>query len=256
MAIDINKMKAKLAALENKKGGDKKKSFWKPEEGVEHTIRIVNNPDGDPFRELWFHYDINKNSVVCPKKNFKEDCPICAFASKLYNENTEESRNMGKNFLPKQRFFSSVVVRGQEKEGVKVWGYGKTVYGDLINLVLNPDFGDITDPDEGFDIKVKSAKAPGKTLPDTKITPRIKSSKLCNGPAEECAELLDSVPEFSTVFERKSFEEISKMLDEHLAHDNDADAEQASTQNTKYGGTQKAKSATSAIDDAFAELTS
>lgn len=252
MAIDINKMKAKLAALENKKNGGKN-SFWKPEEGVEHTLRIVNTPDGDPFKELWFHYEIGKGSIVCPKKNFKDDCPICAFASKLYNEGSEESRNMGKKFLPKQRFFSPVVVRGQEKEGVKIWGYGKTVYQDLINLVLNPDFGDITDPENGFDIKIKSAKAPGKTLPDTKVTPRIKPSKLCSGSDEECKELLDNVPDFDTLFERKSADDISKLLDEHLAADTDKDAEAVSTQTSKYGGATKAKDM-SDIDKAFAEL--
>lgn len=254
MAIDINKMKAKLAALENKKGGGKN-SFWKPEEGVEHTLRIVNTPDGDPFKELWFHYEIGKGSIVCPKKNFKSDCPVCAFASKLFNENTEESRNMGKKFLPKQRFFSPVVVRGQEKEGVKVWGYGKTVYQDLINLVLNPDFGDITDPDAGFDIKIKSGKAPGKTLPDTKVTPRIKPSRLCSGSDEECKDLLDSVPEFDGLFERKSADEIGKLLDEHLAGETDKDAEAASTQTNKYGGASKAKDMND-VDKAFADLIS
>lgn len=253
MAIDINKMKAKLAALENKKGDSQKKNFWKPEEGVEHTVRIVNTPDGDPFKELWFHYEIGKGSIVCPKRNYKSDCPICAFASKLYNENTEESRAMGKKFLPKQRFFSPVVVRGQEKEGVKVYGYGKTVYQDLINLVLNPDFGDITDPENGFDIKLKSGKAPGKTLPDTKVTPRIKPSKLCSGSEEECRELLDSVPDFESLFERKTAEEIAKLLDEHLAADNDVDAETASSQSAKYGGAAKA-SPTSDVDAAFKEL--
>jgi len=255
MAIDIKKMKAKLAALQNKGSG--KNLFWRPDEGVTYSVRIVSTPDGDPFKESWFHYEIGKNTIPCPKKNHGEDCAICAFASKLFKENTEESNKMAKKFLPRQRFFSPVVVRGEEKDGVRVWGYGKTVYQDLINLVLNPDYGDITDPDNGTDLTLKADKVPGASFPTTKLTPARKTSKLCNGTAEECRELLDTVPNFDEIHEYKSPEEVSRMLDEHLAADNDADAEQASSQTSKYGGASKAKGkSTDAIDAAFADILS
>jgi len=255
MAIDLKKMKAKLAALQNKGGG--KNIFWRPEEGTTYSVRIVSTPDGDPFKEAWFHYEIGKNSIPCPKKNHAQDCPVCAFASKLFKENTDESNAMAKKFLPRQRFFSPVVVRGEEKDGVRVWGYGKTVYQDLINLVLNPDYGDITDPDNGTDLTIKSDKVPGASFPTTKLTPARKTSKLCGGTQEECKALLDTVPNFDEIHEYKSPEEVGRMLDEHLAADNDVDAESASSQTTKYGGASKAKAkSTDAIDSAFAELLS
>ena len=40
----------------------------------------------------------------------------------------------------------------KEDEGVKVWAYGKTAYQTLLGYVLDPDYGDITDPDSGTDI--------------------------------------------------------------------------------------------------------
>jgi len=249
MGIDIKKMKAKLAALQNKGG---KTAFFKPEEGKKHTVRIVNTPDGDPFKEYWFHYEIGKNSILCPKKNFQEECAICNFASKLYKENTEDSAKMAKKFLSRQRFFSPVLVRGEEKEGVKVWGYGKNVYQDLINLVLNPDYGDISDPDNGTDLTMISGKAPGAQFPTTKLTPARNASRLCQGTDDECRDLMDSVPDFNTLHDRKTSAEVAIALDEYLSGDASAEAESSET--PKYGGG-KSKSATSSIDDAFAELT-
>jgi hypothetical protein len=248
MAIDIKKMKAKLAALQNKGGG--KTNFFKPEEGKKYGIRVVGTADGDPFKEFWFHYEIGKNSILCPKKNFQEECAICNFASKLYKENTEDSAKMAKKFLARQRFFSPIVVRGEEKDGVKIWGYGKNVYQDLINLVLNPDYGDICDPESGTDLSLQTGKAPGAQFPTTKLTPARNTSRLCQGTTEECHDLMESVPNFAEIHERKTSAEVSAALDEYLnASSTDAEAESASTETVKYGA-----KPTNAVDAAFADL--
>ena len=90
MAIDLEKMRSKLEALQNR--GEKKDSaFWRPEDG-EQTIRIVPTADGDPFKDYWFHYNVGNNpGFLSPKKNFGEDDPLNDFVRKLFNEGTEES---------------------------------------------------------------------------------------------------------------------------------------------------------------------
>lgn len=256
MAIDVKKMKAKLAALQNKGGGNKT-IFWSPKEGQSYSLRIVPTADGDPFKEHWFHYELGtQGGFLCPKKNFGDQCAACDFASKLYKEKDEESAKMAKKFLPRQRFFSPVVVRGEEKEGVKVWGYGKLAYQDLINLVLNPDYGDITDPEQGTDLAIASAKAPGQSFPMTKITPARKTSKLCQGTSVECKELLETVPDFSTLHTRKTSKEVETILEEYLASTGTEEgAEAASSETKKFAATVPMKS-NSAVDDAFSELVS
>ena len=122
MALNLDAMKAKLDKL-NGKGDNAKKNFWRPEDG-ESNIRIVSTPDGDPFKEKFFHYGIGGQSFLCPKRNFGDDCPACNFANKLWNEGTEESKRQAKEMFAKQRFFSPVLVRGEEAEGIRVWGYG------------------------------------------------------------------------------------------------------------------------------------
>lgn len=231
MAIDLNKMKAKLdAAQGNGKGG--KSEFWKLTEG-EHTVRILPSPDGDPFKEYHFHYNVGKqNGFLCPKRNFGDDCPVCDFATKLFNQGDTDSINMAKKLFARQRFFSPVIVRGEEKEGVRVWGYSKTVYQELLSLVLNPDFGDITDADDGVDLVLKYAKDPGMLYPKTTLTPRRKSSPLCEDDDVDCKELIDKVPDFDTLFERKTSDEVATILDE--AMNSDLDAEANSEETSKY----------------------
>ena len=85
MALNLEAMREKLNASKNgnKKSNDTK---WKPEQG-DQTIRILPTKDGDPFKEYHFHYNVGKNpGIMCPKRNFNEECPICDFASSLWKE--------------------------------------------------------------------------------------------------------------------------------------------------------------------------
>jgi len=71
MGLNMDKIRAKYNALKNGGAkGETKNNFWKPQEG-EQTIRIVPTPDGDPFRDYWFHYNVGKAmGFLSPKKNF------------------------------------------------------------------------------------------------------------------------------------------------------------------------------------------
>ena len=174
MGIDLKKMRERKNALENKGGNNNR--FWRPQDG-EQTIRIVPTEDGDPFKDYWFHYNVGDNpGFLSPKRNFGEDCPLDSFVRQLWQEGTEDSKRMAKKLSARQRFFAPVVVRGEEDKGVRVWGFGKTVYETLLNLVLNPEYGDITDADAGTDLVLTYGKPAGATFPVTQLTPRRRSS--------------------------------------------------------------------------------
>ena len=246
MGIDMDKMRAKLSALQNK--SDKKSVFWRPQDG-EQTIRIVPTPDGDPFKEYWFHYNVGNNpGFLSPKKNFGQDDPLDNFVRSLFKEGSDESIKMAKNLMARQRFFAPVIVRGEENEGVRLWGFGKTAYQELLNLVLNPDYGDITDVEEGTDLVLTYGKPPGAQFPQTSITPRRRPSRLMESD-DAVAQALDSVPEFESVFERKTPEQVQEMLDQYLL--GDADAEEVSSETSKYDNN---SASTNAVDQAFQEL--
>ena len=96
MALNMDKIREKLNSLTGK--GDSKNVFWKPVDG-ESNIRIVPTADGDPFKDFHFHYNVAQGGFLCPKRNFGDDCPVCNFANKLWNEGTEDSKKMAKDLL-------------------------------------------------------------------------------------------------------------------------------------------------------------
>jgi len=250
MALNLDKMKAKLNTLTGK-GDSSKRVFWKPNDG-ESNIRIVPTPDGDPFKEFFFHYNVAQGGFLCPKHNFGDDCPVCNFANKLWNEGTDDSKRMAKDLFKKQRFFSPVLVRGEESEGVRVWGYGKMAYEKLLTIVLDPDYGDVTDPETGNDLKIMYGKQPGASFPRTDIRPRPRKSVLCDdavGGDERCAELLETIPSFDNLFERKTTEEVAAILDAFL--DGDSQDNQVEKFNTVAS---TSPSNNDSVDAAFNDL--
>ena len=116
MGINLDKMREKLATLKGN-GGDRD-SFWRPEDGNQ-DIRIVPTPDGDPFKEKHFHYNLgNTPGFLCPKRNYGDECPVCEFASQLWRDgvdnNDDGSKKVAKSLFVRPRFFSPVMVRGEE----------------------------------------------------------------------------------------------------------------------------------------------
>tara|TARA_B100001123_G_scaffold74689_5_gene84313 strand:+ start:41305 stop:42075 length:771 start_codon:yes stop_codon:yes gene_type:complete len=255
MGINMELMRKKLAALRGN-GGDAKSSIWfKPDEG-DTDIRIVPMKDGDPLKEMHFHYNVgNHNGAVpCPKRNYGEACPICEFASQLWkegvNNNDEESKKLAKSLFVRQRYFSPVVVRNREDEGIKVYGYGKKAYELLLGYILDPEYGDITDVNEGTDITLTYTKPnkPG-AYPQTSLKMRRNTSSLL-ADTEAIPSLLDGLPEFDSLFERLSTAQVEAILDEQLA--GDSTAESRSSQTTRY----KKEEGSSSVDRAFNELMS
>lgn len=219
MGLDLAKMREKLAQLEN--GGKSKKDnvFWKPSEG-EQEIRIVPTADGDPFKVFHFHYNLGeaaRGGIICPKRQFGEECPVCEFASSLWQEDSSESKKMAKSLFVRQRFFSPVVVRGEEEQGVRIWGYGKTIYEQLLGLVLNPDYGDITDVDNGVDLTLTYTLPKTKgAYPTTNLVPKRKSSKLASSD-EAITSALNNIPNVDELFQQKSAADIRAILESFLS---------------------------------------
>lgn len=253
MAIDMELMRKKLASLRGEGNRDSNSPWFKPDEG-DTVIRIVPTGDGDPLKEKFFHYNVgnHQGGVMCPKRNFGDACPICDFASKLWRDgvdnNDEESKKLAKSLFVRTRYFSPVLVRGREDEGIKVYGYGKTAYELLLGYILDPEYGDITDSDEGTDITLTYTKPtkPG-AYPQTNLKMRRNTSVLLDDP-EAIPALLDRMPDFSSLWDRLSTAQVDAILDEQLS--GDGSAESRSRETARYSGT----NAKSDVDRAIEEL--
>jgi hypothetical protein len=223
--MNLDRIKQKLAALNNNGAGDREKVdyekvFWKPGVG-KHQIRILPshyNPEF-PFTELKFHYGIGKYPMIA-LSNFSKQDPIEEFIKELRKTSDKDNWTLAGKLTPKTRIFAPVIVRGEEAHGVRLWGFGKTVYKSLLALAEDEDVGDFTDVMNGFDMVVDITA--GNPYQETAIRLKPKSTPLTadNNLVETW---LKTQPDPTAVFTQYDYEFIKKQLMKYL----DPDAEDA-----------------------------
>ncbi len=257
MAVDFDAIRKKLDRLSG--NNRNRSSTWKPVEGEEHTVRLLSFPDNDgqPFKELWFYYNIGKERGLLAPYQFGKDDPIQELITKLREEGSKESYDLAKKLYPKMRTYAPVIVRGEEDKGVQIWGFGKTVYQALLGLMLDEDYGDITDPIEGRDVKVVCSKQPGMRWAMTEVRPRGKQSPLSQT-ASQSTNWTSNIPDVSDMFQCKSYDELAKIINDWL---NDDYSDSTGSDHGTSGSSTKAESTSSGnasgyknLDDAFADL--
>lgn len=222
--MDINSIKAKLSALQTQQsrpsGEARKNVFWKPAVGKQ-TIRIVPSAynKSNPFSELYFHYGIDKNPIISPT-NWGEKDPIVEFAKQLRTSKDKESWRLARKLDPKMRVFVPIIVRGEEADGVKLWGFGKEIYMELLSMVEDEDIGDYTDIISGRDLNLTTvgADTTGTGFNKTTVRARTKESTLTDDDTL-LQTILKDQPDPLKVFSRMSFDDMKSVLQKWLAPD-------------------------------------
>ena len=256
MAIDFEAIRKKLDRLS---GATRNRSvMWKPTEGEEHIVRLLSFPDNDgqPFREMWFYYGIGNNRGLLAPNQFGNPDPIQELITNLREDGSKESYELAKKLYPKMRTYAPVIVRGEEDKGVQIWGFGKTVYQALLGLMLDEDYGDITDPKTGRDIKVSCVKQPGRKWAMTEVRPRGKESNLSDN-SEQASEWIGNIPSLDDIYQCKSYDELSKIVNDWISEDENTGSDgfdniPAASENT--GSSASEGKSYSNLDDAFADL--
>ena len=259
--MDLNAIKTKLESLQNQTTTSN--NVWKPEPGKQ-VVRIVpytHNKD-NPFVELFFHYNLGQNKTYMSPMSFGRPDPVQEFADKLKSTGDKDEWIQGKRLEPKMRTFAPVIVRGQESEGVKFWGFGKTVYQELLSVIADPDYGDITDPVNGRDIMIERQTPAEAGNQYGKTTVRVKPNQTPITDNKEMLEtLLNSQPNLTELYTEPSYDDLKEALATYLNPDNDVDTDTTTTSNgvaattaptTNTGTTKTAK--TENVEDAFDQL--
>jgi hypothetical protein len=217
MSLNIDALRAKLNQFTRQ--NDRGDALWKPTEG-KTEIRIVpwkDNPS-NPFIELYFHYLGNK-TYLSPTSYGNRD-PIAEFADALASGGTKDDYAQARPFRPKLRTYIPIIVRGEESKGVRFYSFGKTVYTDILAIIADPDYGDITDVTSGTDLVLeyipqeKSDTNFSKTLVRAKRNP----SPLHTDPAM-VQKFLTEQPDLRAIFKEPSYEELKIFLERYLDPD-------------------------------------
>ncbi|MEC7166119.1 MAG: hypothetical protein VXW41_09930 [SAR324 cluster bacterium] len=262
MAIDLDAIRKKLGQLSG--NSSKRNTMWRPQEGEEHTVSLLSfqDNDGQPFKERYFYYNIGNNPGLLAPYQFGKPDPIQELITKLRDDGSKESYELAKKLYPKMRTYAPVIVRGEEDKGVRLWAFGKTVYQSLLNIMLDEDYGDITDPSEGRDVKVSCNKPPVRMWAMTEVRPRGKGTPLSSD-TNQAADWVRNIPDLDEMFTLKTYAELEKIVNDWLNGDDGSDDTDEGT--TRGGSTTSTSSSSStnstdssfkSLDDAFADLES
>lgn len=147
--------------------GDKR--FWRPEKG-RNTVRILP-PVGEMevfWQEVGQHFLPDKQMAYCPEFTTVADedtdppfeCPICELVRELRKGSAADQALAAKIKVTK-RFWMNVIVRKwitnpkpgvtqeERAEGPFILAAGPQIFAQIQALVGNPDYGDVSDPEEG-----------------------------------------------------------------------------------------------------------
>lgn len=186
--LDVSKLMNRLKELNESSGGQNNGMNFITIKDGRNVVRILPPSENmESFgEEVWVHYGVGKSAtnkkgtmVVCPRtKDENAKCPMCEASKELKQlskKKDDEYDKQAKSFYRKKRVYYNAIDRSvdlanyelREEDDKKVWynietnekespvgilATGVGVYKDLIKIIVDPEYGDITDPEEGLDI--------------------------------------------------------------------------------------------------------
>lgn len=261
MALDLDKIKEKIEKLNNNTYGSGTKTnklFWRPQPGkqVVRTLPWKNMADGEVYPERWFYYNIVRGGIVAPDQ-FNQPDPVKELRIKCYEDGGPEMRELAKNLHPRMKAFVPVIVRGQESEGVKLWGVSKTVHAELLGYYLvhslNKAKGGIADLEAGFDIDVEVTKIPNSDFYRTKTdVPRDRDATPLSKDPKQIKEWLSQLPDIDELYPCPTYDEVKTAVDRWF--ESTTKSETSRVDAPKKEKETKAESTEKTIDEVFESL--
>jgi hypothetical protein len=203
----MQKMQARLAKLESQSN-----QFYKMKEGLTR-LRVLpswRGPDEEFFLEVLQHRDVTPDVkvIICPM-TVGESCPIDRLVSKLsVGDSHQQAR--AERMAAKSEFMMNVIPIAEGnppvklEPTVKLYRAPRSVLMELISFYTDGEYGDFTDPKEGYDVLIRRT---GQML-NTKYTVRIAKSP-SRVPLKEWKSLLINLDK---KFEPKPASEIVKLV--------------------------------------------
>jgi len=195
----------------------KTEGLWKPT--GEHTIRIVPYKHADyPFIELYFHWGIDNKNYLSPK-SFGHADPFEEFADKLLATKDKQSYQLSKSLRAKLRVYVPILVRGEESEGVRFWAFGRNTYEEILKIMSDPDYGDITDVHNGTDLVLlfQTPEEAGNSFGKTSIRAKRNTSPLAES-EKLISKYLEEQKQITDIYKELEYDELKEVLESWIAN--------------------------------------
>lgn len=169
-ADKMARLREKLAAATTQQSG-----FWSPEEGKKNIIRIL--PEAHTmeffFQPVGKHYLPDKSSVYCPHVTTEGAiaCSICDYVKRISRSGTAQQKKQVSDLRVRRSFWMNVLVRGQENLGPQIYTPGQLVFTAISNYISDPDYEEIYDPQQGFDVVITREGSGLDTTYNTLVKP-------------------------------------------------------------------------------------
>jgi hypothetical protein len=137
--------------------------YWVPEFG-KNLIRILPPRDNTLFyKKVGVHYRLAGSGMeFCPKVISNERCPVCEVVERLRGLNTSGAVQLINRLRVTEKFLMNIIPLNQEQKTIRQYLAPKTVRLALLQYVLDPDCGDITDLERGRNVSIEKIQGGGK----------------------------------------------------------------------------------------------
>lgn len=180
------------------------------------NVRRVLPPKGDKdtfFATGFMHFglgDDGKRAVTCLETYGEgHKCPICSYAEELSKSKNKDDREYAKHISRVKRTYINVINRDNGEDEPMVLPIGATVLRGIVDLICDPDYGDITDFDEGTDITITKSGSGLKTT--YAVTPKRNTSIASE--EFDADELDEKMADLDGLFRKESPAKLQAILD-------------------------------------------
>lgn len=187
-------------------------NYWRPKEG-KNNIRIMPQKEGKElfWSEGYVHFSVGpkKNMVTC-LETFGKPCPICEEVEKLKNSGYKEDKQLAKDMKQTQRIYMNIIDRDSEddEEQIQVMTCGTMILSDILDMICDPDWGNITDYTTGRDIVITRT---GKGM-QTKYSVLGKPKQTIASETLSEEEIQKKLVDLDSIFIEKSYDELKDLL--------------------------------------------
>ena len=170
--------------------------FYTPKVG-KNVIRILPET-GDMeyfFQPVGRHYFPGNKSVYCPAFTTEKEreCPVCEIVKQLHTAGDKASKKLAESLGVRRSWWMNVIDRSNEKAGPLVFTPGVMVFNSIITYINDPDYGDVTDIEDGVDIVIERTGTGKETsyeiIARRKSTPLASDDDTIDEWVEKCRDL-------------------------------------------------------------------
>jgi hypothetical protein len=177
------------------------------------------------------------NNYLAPCTFGKPD-PILETIEALRSSGSNEEKELASKLAPVTRTYAPVIVRGEEDQGVRFWGFGVQVYKQLLKVMTNAKYGDITSLADGRDIEVEFHKESnkkgkdGKSFPETTLLVDPSTTPVVDPTRRDFLEKIKDQTDILTIFPLKSYDELKAIVEKWLNPEDPSNRESEQTSAT------------------------